>query len=113
MFDQIDRPDAEYRLNELATRLEGSQPAALRAFVAAAAYDWKCYQRERSAHMRHGTGPPREALVSQAQAGVAEAARLAPWFGCNEAEKGSWRDIGANELEAELERIAVQMVNER
>ena len=113
MFEQIDRPSAEYRLNSLATRLERSRPAALRAFVAAAAYDWKCYQRERSAHIRHGTSAPREALVSLAQAGVAEAARLAPSLECNDAERATWRDISIDELVAELEQIAMQMVNER
>lgn len=115
MFDQIDRPDAEYRLSVLAGRLEGSQPPALRALVAAAAYDWSRYQRERSAHIRHGTGAPREALVRLASESLGDAAQIA--HGIRGSAAGGqlehYQEIGIDALIAELARIDEQIVNER
>lgn len=115
MFDQIDRPSAEYRLDVLVNRLEGSQPPALRALVAAAAYDWRRYQRERSAHIRHGTGAPREALVRFASESLGDAARILHGMrgSAAEGQLEHYQRVTIDELLAELEQIDVQLVNER
>lgn len=87
----------------------------MRALVAAAAHDWSRYQRERSAHIRHGGPTPREALVRLASDSLGDAAAIAHGMrgSAAEGQLEHYQQITIDELLEELEQIDVQLVSER
>jgi hypothetical protein len=108
------QPTAAYRLEGLTHVLEGVHPPALRAFVAAAAYDWDRYLRARSAHSRLGAPAPRPAFVALACGAIGEAARIAHGLRGGAAERQLEQDhaLTIDELLGELEQIDAQIEHE-
>lgn len=78
MFDNIDRPTAEYRLDRVLTEHmnDACRRSTLGRVIATAAEKLARYDRQRYAH-KHQDGPaPRLALLTEAHEAVAEAGRM-------------------------------------
>jgi hypothetical protein len=78
MFDQIDRPTAEYRLSQVLTEYMGDacRRSTLAGVIATAADKLARYRRQRDEHKHEGGPVPQFALLSDAYEAVAEAGRM-------------------------------------
>ena len=78
MFEQIDRPSAEYRLSRVLTEHMGDEcrRSTLGGVIATAADKLARYRRQRDEHKREGGPVPQLTLLTDADEAVAEAGRM-------------------------------------
>lgn len=78
MFDDIDRPSAEYRLSRVLTEHMGDEcrRSTLGGVIATAADKLARYRRQRDEHKHEGGPVPQLALLTEAHEAVAEAGQM-------------------------------------
>lgn len=78
MFDNIDRPGAEYRLDRVLTEHmnDACRRSTLGGVIATAADKLARYRRQRDEHKHEGGPVPQLALLTDAYEAVAEAGRM-------------------------------------